>query len=92
MTSDELEYIAKCDHRSACARLVTLHGSGIEDDYYWCGCVKCPYYSTKITDLQEILAEVLKMLDKAESDKSHRWLWIAAYELGASKHLNKKVN
>lgn len=34
MTSDELEYIAKCDHRSACTRLVTLHAPSVADDYY----------------------------------------------------------
>lgn len=92
MTSDELEYIAKCDHRSACTRLVTLHAPSVADDYYWCSCARCPYYSTKITDLQEMLTDVLRMLDKAESDKSHGWLWAAAHELGAGKRLNKRVN
>lgn len=48
MTPDELEYMAKCAHRSACERLVTLHAPLEDDSFWWCRCKTCPNYSVDL--------------------------------------------
>ena len=69
MTSNELEFIAECEHRSACARLVTLHAPMYTDDFEWCMCKECPYHSDRLgknAKLRQQLADVTESMGRME--------------------------
>ena len=81
MTSNELEFIAECKHRSACARLVTLHAPMYTNDYDWCLCATCPYHEKSsnkdITKTEIENIELKKMIQNiAEHMKVYSELWI----------------
>ena len=89
MTSDELEFFAECEHRSACARLVTLHAPMYTDDFDWCMCRKCPYHgdrlgkNAKLRDENAKLRElVLDMWDThvRSKKKPTAYGWVAIQE------------
>lgn len=57
MTFDELEYMAKCAHRSACERLVTLHAPLDDNSFWWCRCKTCPNYSVDLRSFNIAMLE-----------------------------------
>ena len=69
MTSNELEFFAECEHRSACARLVTLRAPMYTDDFEWCMCIECPYHDDRLgknAKLRQQIADITESMWRME--------------------------
>lgn len=77
MTGGQLEYMASCDHRSACARHATMHAQFGTDSYDWCLCATCPLHTSENAELRERVAELEELLP--ENGRWYRAETVEAY-------------